>query len=135
MSEIKNTKTFIAELVASFPEIIDDVLDENNLGFISLQIGCFRRFTQEAINGYDLNTVKKCIAFADANFETTEWEVTNSLSISFVGKLDFSKNRSAEKLLTDKLTGVRSQLDLYYNSLSKDEKLNKFLKDLGQDQS
>lgn len=130
MTGKKTKAAFIEELVLTFPEIRDEVFDEDYLGLISLQIGCFRRFTQNAININDLETVQKCFDFVDNNLDIVEFDVENSLVISFLGKLNFDKNIGASKLLSSKLTEMIEVLKSYYSSFSKDKKLLNFLKDL-----
>jgi hypothetical protein len=130
MTTLKNHECFINELVSAFPEIKDEVLDEDYLGLISLQIGCFKRFTQKAIDIDDLVTVKKCFEFVNRKFETVEFEIENALLISYLGKLNITKNSEVEKLLSTKLKGAIERLTFYYESNPKNEKRDKFLNDL-----
>jgi len=129
----KDHQTFIDELIVAFPEIKDEVLDEDYLGLTTLQIGCFKRFTQKAIDNNDLILVKKCFDFVDSNIDVVEYNVENSLVISYLGKLNFSNDCEVDKLLTKKLRELRVTLAEYYATPSKNEKLNKFLKDLEDD--
>jgi hypothetical protein len=133
MKRLKNHKIFIEEMVTAFPEIKSEVFDEDYLGAISLQIGCFRRFTQRAIDANKLDTVKKCFEFIDSNTGVVDFEIENSLCISYLGKLNIAKNSSVERLLSDKLKNVREQLTNYYESTSKNERLNSFLDGLKDD--
>jgi hypothetical protein len=133
MKILKDQKTFINELVTVFPEINSEVYDEDYLGLISLQIGCFRRFTQKAIDNNDLDTVKKCFDFVDANLETAVFGVENSLMISYLGKLNIIECSAVDRLLSSKMKSAREQLTSYYESLSKDEKVNKFFDDLNKE--
>lgn len=135
MTKLKNRKTFIKELIGTFPQIKSEVLDEDYRKFVSLQIGCFRHFTQKAIDTGDLETVKKCFEFVDKSFETVVFEIENSLMISYLGKLKIAKDSEVEKLLPIKLKKAKEELGAYYESLSKDERLNKFLDDIKGDLS
>jgi len=125
-----NNEEFINTLVDVFPEIKDDVLDEDNDGLISLQIGYFKKFVQNAIDGDDLITVKKCFQFINDNIEKVEYNVENSIYLSFLNKLSFDKNPKAEKLLSKKLRSAKSDLDNYDASKKTNAKLNKFLDNL-----
>ncbi|MDR3694589.1 hypothetical protein [Mucilaginibacter sp.] len=135
MTKLKNRKTFINELVDTFPQIKSEVFDEDYKKFISLQIGCFRHFTQNAIDTGDLKTVKKCFEFVDKNFETVVFEIENSLMISYLGKLNIAKGSQVDKLLPLKLKNAKEVLTSYYESPSKNERANKFLDDIKDDLS
>ena len=117
-------------MITIFPEIRDEVLDECYQGLLTLQIGCFKRFTQRAIDRNDLITIKKCFDFVDEDFEAVEFKVENSLAISYLGKLNIVKDSKIEMLLSPKLKDIRTTLASYYESILKDEKFAKFLKDL-----
>ncbi|BAU52314.1 DUF7674 family protein [Mucilaginibacter gotjawali] len=135
MTKLKNQKIFISELVDTFPQIKSEVFDEDYKKFISLQIGCFRHFTQNAIDAGDLETVKKCFEFVDINFNAVVFRIENSLMISYLGKLEIARDSEVEKLLPVKLKKAKEELAAYYESLSKDETLNKFLADIKTDLS
>ena len=120
-------KTFINDLIRNFPEIKEEILDEGYTGNITLQIGCFKRFTQKAIDSYNFNTIKKCFQFVDLNIDRVEFEIENSLVITYLGDLDFSMNLKAENLLSEKLKHIIYELRKYYLSPIKNEKLRKFL--------
>ncbi len=130
MNNLKNDKEFIGDLIKEFPEIKDEVLDEDYSGLITLQIGCLTRFTQKAIDTNDLNLVKKIFLFVEADFDQLSHKVMNSLYISYIGKLKIPPRSEAEKLLPEKFKNAFVELEEHYMSGSKDEKLNKFLKGL-----
>jgi hypothetical protein len=130
MADLKDTTVFINELVNTFPEIRDEVFDEDYEGLTSLQIGCFRRYAQRAIDGNDLDIFERCISFVETNINSVQFEIENSLVISFLGKLDFTKNENAIKLVPDSLKNIIEALANYYSNFSKDEKLMKFLREL-----
>jgi hypothetical protein len=130
MNNLKNEQAFIKELISAFPEIKNEILDEDYAGLISLQIGCFKRFTQKAIDNNDLDVVKKSFQFVEANIGTVEHKIENALYISYLGKLNIVKNSKVEKLLPDSLKRALFELNAYNTSGSKNEKLNKFLNDL-----
>jgi len=125
-----NNKEFISTLIKVFPEIEDDVLDEDNNGLITLQISFFRKFTQNAVDNNDLLSIKKCFQFVDDMIGNVEDRVESALYLSFLNKLSFVRNPGAEKLLSNKLLGARSEINDYENSKSNNVKLNEFLDDL-----
>ncbi len=125
-----NNQEFINTLVTVFPEIKDDVLDEDNDGLINLQIGYFRRLAQKAIDDNNVFNIKKCFQFVDDNIEDVEYKVENALYLSFLNKLDFAGNLKAEKLLPKKLLNAKRDLDNYENSKETNVKMNKFLDNL-----
>jgi hypothetical protein len=127
-AEEKNSTEFINLLIETFPEIKDELLDEDYLGLISLQIGCFRRYSQNAIDDNELNIVSKCFLFVESNFDNVEAPIKNSLYISYLGKLQFEKNIKAEELLPQKLRDAIDELKKAHEIPSKNKKLIQFLK-------
>jgi len=125
-----NNKEFINALIKVFPEIKDDVLDEDNDGLITLQISFFRKFAQNAVDNDDLLTIRKCFQFVDDMIGNVDDRIENALYLSFLNKLSFVGNPGAEKLLSNKLLGARSEINDYENSKSNNVKLNDFLDDL-----
>ena len=130
MNNLKKQEVFLKELIEAFPEIRDEIMDEDYLGLITLQIGCFKRFTQIAIDKNELDVIKKCFLFVDENIEIVEYAVKNALYISYLGHLNIPKKSKANKLLTINLKNILAELDKYNKSVSKNEKLNKFINDL-----
>jgi len=124
---LKDQHSFIEDLVNHFPEIKDEVLDDDWTGLITLQIGCFMRFTQKAIDTNDITTIKNCFRFVDDNLDAVEFNVENSLTISWLGKLDFAKNKVAFDLLSTKLKNLYTQLRQWNTDIPKNQKLNTFL--------
>jgi hypothetical protein len=129
MNKEKDDKSFVNDLIKEFPEIRQDVLDEDYIGLISLQIGVFRKFTQDAINKNNLDLVTKCFQFIEKNFDVVNSDIRNSLYISYLGKLEIANNK-IKKMLPAKLKSAKEEIDIYYKSTSENDKLNKFLKDL-----
>lgn len=117
MSGLKDVNTFLNELIDAFPEIKDEVLDDDYEDLIALQVGCLTRFTQAAIKIEDWKTVTRCIKFVNENFDSVEFSVENSLAISYLGQLEFPRGNMAEKLLPKKLYEIREALLEYYNSI------------------
>ena len=103
MNSLKSNEEFIQDLVDLFPEIKDEIQDKDYTSLATLQIGCFRHFTQEAINSNNLETVIKCYNFVDRNIGKVGHKIESALYISYLGKLDFrvvyKKNKA--KLILD----------------------------------
>jgi hypothetical protein len=130
MSNTHDDNSFVTKLIEEFPELKDEVLDEDYAGLISLQIGCFRRFTQQAIDLNNLDLVKKCFLFVEAIYDIVNPEVRNLLYISYIGKLKMPIGGAVEKILPERFKQIISELNTYHTSIPKNEKLNKFLEDL-----
>lgn len=111
MNNEKNDEVFIRDLVHEFPQIKDEVFDEAYLGLTSLQIGCFTRFTQQAINSKNIELIKKCFLFTATNFDLVSTKIRNSLYISYLGKLEINNNVST--LLPPKLKKAKTEMDNY----------------------
>ncbi|WP_316835425.1 hypothetical protein [Pedobacter nutrimenti] len=112
---MKNIDVFIKDLVDRFPEIREEVLDEDYIGIFTLQIGCFKRFTQKAIDLGDLETIKRCFNFVEENISGVEFKIENALFISYVGKLDFKGSSQIENLIPQTLKKVLGELKFYYD--------------------
>lgn len=121
---------FIDDLIKHFPELKEEVLDEDYKNLISLQVGVLKRYTQQAINDRDTELIKKCFDFVADNVNRVEFKVENSLYLTFLNKLDFSKNLSAKKLLSNDLKRAHKELQEYDRGAEKNEKLQAFLKTL-----
>lgn len=125
-----NNEEFINRLVSVFPDIKDDVLDEDIDGLITLQMGCFRKFTQDAIDGNNLIIIKNCFQFIDDHIGAVEFRVENAIYLSFLNKINFDKNPGTKKLLSKKILTAKDDLDNYDASKETNVKLNKFLDNL-----
>jgi hypothetical protein len=115
----KDEITFIEDLITTFPEIKKEVLDEDWIGLISLQIGCFRRFTQKAIDDNNNLLALQCFKFIDDNINEVEFSIENSLTISWLGKLNFDKSKDLYNRLPKKLKTLYINLHDQYNKRSK----------------
>ncbi|SFS87253.1 DUF7674 family protein [Mucilaginibacter polytrichastri] len=128
-------ENFISQLIGEFPEIKDDILDEDNLGLISLQIISFKVFTQKAIDAEDLKLVKRCFLFVDRVFDAVSPSTNNSLVISYLVKLVFKENCQAINLLSFKLSKVIVEYNQAFYVGSENNKLNRFIRNFDLDQS
>ena len=130
MSSNISEKGFIDMLVKRFPEIKEEVLDEDYEGLLTLQVGCFKRFTQEAINNNDFQRVSASFEFVNELIDQVTAKVENALYISYLGHLTISKGSKVEKMLPGKLKEAYGDIHKHNSSKSQNSKLNKFLKDL-----
>jgi hypothetical protein len=124
---MKNNITFINELVKNFPNLQKELLCDDNKGVITLQIGCFKRFTQEAIDNNDLDIVKRCFDFVDTYINDVEHRTENALVVSYLGKLKIPVDSVVENLLSKKLKKIILELNKYYTSSPTNKKLKDFL--------
>lgn len=69
--------------------------------------------------------------FVDENFDHLSPEIQNSLGISWLGKLDFTNNIEAKKLLPSRLLSEYDNLHRQYNDPAMNKRIDDFLKDLG----
>lgn len=130
MNNLKDADEFIMDLVNVFPRIREEVLDEDYEGLLTLQIGCFRKFTQEAIDEGEWNLVSQCFSFVNENIGKVEHKVENALYLSYLGKLNIGKGSRVEKLLPPDLKRAYDEIGSYHSTHPKGDKLNDFLKDL-----
>jgi hypothetical protein len=121
---------FINELVNTFPEIKKDVLDEDWVGLIHLQVGCFTRYTQRAIDINNISVAMKCFKFVEDIINKVEFNIENALVLSWISHLNFNKNETLYAQFPSELKQIRIKLEEHYANASENKKLNKFLKDI-----
>ena len=124
-----STDIFIHDLILNFHEIKDEVLDEDYLGLFSQQIGCFREFTQKAIDDNNINLALKCFEFVAEYLPKVIFEVENSLVISCLGKLKIPKGSQIEGLIPKELKSIIDSLEAYYNE-NLNEKTQRLIKNM-----
>lgn len=130
MNNKKKYSVFIEELTNCFPEIKSEVLDKDYSGLISLQIGCFKRYTQKAIDSEKYEIVRKCFHFVDSNLGIVEDGIENALIISYLAKLEIRNKNNVEKILSQKMKQIINELNNYDNSNSKNSRAQNFLDNL-----
>jgi len=116
-------KVFIEQLANKFPEIKDDLLDEDYEGLLTLQIGVFKNATQKAIDCGDFNLVDQYLNYILDKFPEFDNRIENSVILSYIGKLDF-KDYPISKFIKQ----IQENLEEYNQSMYKDEALINFLK-------
>ena len=124
----KSEVIFIEKLKQSFPTITLNVEEDN--GYLVLQVGAFKRFTQNAINSGDKELVLKCFKFVEENMNKFEHNVENSLVLSWLDKLDFTIGDTIYNLLSPKLKQIHLELKQYNPGISTNKKVSEFLKNV-----
>jgi hypothetical protein len=84
-----NHEQFVEQLLAEFPELHGEVTDEDWAGLLHLEMACFARRTQSAIDGKDRQGVSRCFEFARRVFQQADSEVKNAVYVSYLENLDF----------------------------------------------
>lgn len=120
---------FIEALIDRFPDVKDEILDKGYSFSIGLQLGCFKRFTQTAIDKNNIEKIKECFDFVDSIIDEVTKDVENSIYISYLNHLNFSKNEKAKKYLSNKLLSKVEMLDSY-NKREPKKNANEFLRGL-----
>jgi hypothetical protein len=82
-----NGEEFIASLLTEFPELSEEVRD--NEGLLHVQVGAFARRTEEAIARDDLACVDRCFALAHRAFHDADPPLKNAIYVSYLENLDF----------------------------------------------
>ena len=121
---------FIKLLTENFPEIKEEIIDEDYDGLLSLQIGVFRTFTQNAINKGDTSQIDRCFKFINSLLGNVEHKVENSIYMSYFSKLDFEANPTVKKLLSKEILKNIEAIGQHERSAGDDPKLKDFLNSL-----
>lgn len=115
---------YLQQLAEQFPEIEEELLDEDYEGLITLQTGVFKRFIQKAILDNDEPVLKRSFKYLNDNFELFDDKVQNSIVVSLLEHLEL--NSTANNLLPVKIRSIINQLSNYNNSADKNKKLMNF---------
>ena len=117
-----NKKYFLNKLIECFPDMKEEILDDDYNGLFSLQVGVFRDITQKAIDTHDLENVEKYTQFILDNFDD---DVNNSIVLSYIQKLNFKDYKTPSFFMN-----FQKKLKEYEQSSYTDEKLIDFLKNI-----
>ena len=120
-----NKKDFLNKLIQCFPDIKEEILDNDYNGLFSLQVGVFRDITQKAIDTHDLENVEKYTQFILDNFDDFDDDVNNSIVLSYIQKLNFKDYKTPPFFMN-----FQKELKEYEQSSYTDEKLIDFLKSI-----
>lgn len=118
---------FIEEMIARFPQVKEEILDKDYAGSINLQMGVFKRFTQESIDSNNTLLITACFDFINSAFHTVTFDVENAIIITYLGHLNFLGNKDAERLLPARLAEVTYSVKRYQNR-EPNEGIKQFLK-------
>jgi hypothetical protein len=130
MGNLINQEQFIRKLIEVFPEIESELNDEDFKGLLSLEVGVFLRYTQKAINAGDEITVEKCFRFIEDILPLLDQSVSNSIYVSYLEHLDFSRNTNYFELLSSQLQSAIKQIEAYHKRAGENRKLKDFLDSL-----
>ena len=120
-----NKKDFLNKLIQCFPDIKEEILDNDYNGLFSLQVGVFRDITQKAIDTHDLENVEKYTQFILDNFDDFDDDVNNNIVLSYIQKLNFKDYKTPPFFMN-----FQKELKEYEQSSYTDEKLIDFLKSI-----
>jgi hypothetical protein len=110
---------FIKLLIDQFPDIKDDIIDEDYEGLIHMQVGCLADYANKCIANGRLDEVRRVFDFFEKTVEKVDSKVENALYVSFLEHVDMD-NASAHasaalKLLNRKYipayTGLRNFME------------------------
>jgi hypothetical protein len=71
-------KEFTPALIQAFPGLREEVGDEVYCGLLHLEMACFTRYTQAAIDAGDYERLGKCYEFADRFFRSADDDLKNA---------------------------------------------------------
>ena len=120
-----NKKDFLNKLIQCFPDMKEEILDDDYNELFSLQVGVFRDITQKAIDTHDLENVEKYTQFILDNFDNFDDDVNNSIVLSYIQKLNFKDYKTPSFFMN-----FQKELKEYEQSSYTDEKLIDFLKSI-----
>lgn len=83
-----NGDEFIASLLAEFPELREEIRE--NEGLLHVQVGAFARRTEEAIASGDLASIDRCFTLAHRAFRDADPPLKNAIYVSYLEHLNFS---------------------------------------------
>ena len=120
-----NKKDFLNKLIQCFPDMKEEILDDDYNELFSLQVGVFRDITQKAIDTHDLENIEKYTQFILDNFDDFDDDVNNSIVLSYIQKLNFKDYKTPSFFMN-----FQKELKEYEQSSYTDEKLIDFLKSI-----
>ena len=81
---------FLETLAKQFPEVKNDIQDEDDNGLIHLQIATFARYTNECINNKRFDVVRKIFDFFEKTIEKIDPKTENAMYVSFLEHIEFN---------------------------------------------
>ena len=114
-------KEFTPALIEAFPELREEVEDEVFAGLLHLEMACFARYTQAAIDAGDDGRLGVCYEFADRFFLAADDELKNAFYVSYLENLHFGRpgDEKAKSLMPPALLEGRHEIMRYLEELSR----------------
>jgi hypothetical protein len=84
-----NQEEFLEILVNQFPEIKEEVLDEDYKDLNHLQIGVLARYTNNCIDKKRFDEVQRIFDFFEKVIEKVDPETENAMYVSFLEHIEF----------------------------------------------
>jgi hypothetical protein len=114
-------KEFTPALIAAFPELQEEVEDEVFRGLLHLEMACFARYTQAAIDARLHERLSECYKFADRFFREADDELKNAFYVSYLENLSFSGpgGERAKSLMPPMLLEGWNEIMRYLEELSR----------------
>lgn len=100
-------EAFLFSLAEAFPEIAEEVLDEDYAGLIHLQISPMARYANQLISARQFETLKKLFDFFHHVVKKVDSVTENALYVSFLEHVDMAGD-------SDKATHARHLLQAEY---------------------
>ena len=124
---MKNKDLFIGDLIKVFPDLKEEMLDEDYSFSITLQMGRLKRYIQKAIDENKSDIFDSMIMFFVENLPLVDSRLQNAIFISFLGKLDFSAKPKFKQKLVRTLGKASIDLEKYRDEQLSEE-IEKFLR-------
>lgn len=124
---MKNKDLFIDDLIKVFPDVKEEMLDEDYSFSITLQMGRLKRYIQKAIDEDNSDIFDSMIVFFVENLPLVDDRVQNAIFISFFGKLDFLARPKFKQKLVKNLGKASIDLEKYRDEQLSEE-IKKFLR-------
>lgn len=115
---------FLNRLTEVFPEISDEVLDEDYAGLIHLQIACLARYANQLIQHDRFDTLESVFRLFSDTVDEVDSLTENALYVSFLEHIEMegasAKAREARALLPPKHLTVWKALRQWFGELLTD---------------
>ena len=113
----RSGKEFIEALVQTFPALCEEIGEWD--GLLHVQMGVFARFTQQAIDQGDFNTLDQCLALAHRMFHDANPELKNAFYVSYLENLDLEtpNGQLAHKRMSPLLQAGYNEINEYLDKL------------------
>jgi hypothetical protein len=121
MPEKVDHSRFIALLTESFPHVVADI-DDCAKGLLHLEMGSFARATQAAIDGQEVETVRRHFQFIDDVFRNAASDVENAVYVSYLENIRFDARKfgltNPRELLSPRLQQALAELEEHLARIS-----------------